>query len=145
MAVCNECNECNDGYSENNNSFGKSVKKNLKKYLFGLVAGLISFFLLIFLFAALLTIGSIPDSLAGLFSYTAVAVSAFVAGFVAVRLIGTGGLKNGVIMGVMMLVVHLALSMVCGNHGVSLAALILLVLDPLCAVLGGITAVNTKS
>ena len=131
-------------YTESENGgFGGALLKNTKNYLFGLLFGLCGLLLTLVLFSALMTLNAVPDGFASIFSYVSVAVACLIAGFVAVRLIGTGGLLNGVVTGAVFFLIHLIVFFILGGS-FSIGLLIYLAVELGCACLGGVAAVNTK-
>ena len=126
------------GYTE------QTLTGRIKSLLFGGVSGLVFGLLLLSVFAAILAFTSIPDTVTDVFVYAAVALSAFAAGFSALRMIKADGLVNGLIAGAVFFLLHAAMGLCFGDDGLSKFLTFGAIELPLGA-LGGIISVNLKS
>ena len=116
--------------------FAGRVKYLLLGTLFGLVSAV--FFSLIFSF--LMPMSFVPEEMLSVL----VCFVAFLAGFSALRLIGSAGLLNGLICGALFLSVHLIAAMLAGGIFSGAVIFICLALEIAGGILGGIVSVNTK-
>lgn len=129
-------------FAKNN---GNLQKNSIVKILFGTAVGITVCFLLLLAFSFIMTVSSIPDVAAVVFSFAAIAVGSFVAGFVSLWKIGRQGLVNGLICGALIAVLHLILSLLFGDGGKLLYIIVSVVVELLFAVFGGVVSVNARA
>ena len=120
--------------------FAGRVKYLLLGTLFGLVSAV--FFSLIFSF--LMPMSFVPEEMLSVLVCFVAFLGAFLAGFSALRLIGSAGLLNGLICGALFLSGHLIAAMLAGGIFYGAVIFIFLSLELSGGILGGIVSVNTK-
>lgn len=115
-----------------------------KPILFGTLFGLAAAVLLSLIFSFLMPMSFVPDAMMPVLACAAVFFGAFVSGFVALRMIGSAGLLNGLISGMIFAVLHLAAALLAGGVLAGAVIFICLGLEIAGAILGGLVSVNTK-
>lgn len=129
-------------FAKNN---GNSGKNNIVKILFGAAVGVAVYFVLLFIFAFVMTVTSVPETAAVVFSFAALAVGSFFSGFVALWKIGSSGLVNGIICGAVLSVLHLAAALLFGDGGNLVYLTVSVVIELLLSTFGGVVSVNARA
>ena len=129
----------------NGEQSARDAKTNIFKILFGAAIGIVTYLVLIFIFAFVMTVSSVPDSATVVFSFAAVAVGSFVAGFAALWNIGRCGLVNGLICGALLACVHLLISLVFGDGGRIIYLIVSAAIELVLSTFGGIVSVNARA
>ncbi len=133
------------GENEEKRILASGLLSRLKKYLIGVAAGIIGVVVMLCISSLILTISGVPDALLDLFAYLSVAVGAFVAGYISLRLLGSSGLTNGLATGALMFFIQFIVSLAFSDGKVfSLQTLVYLLINCLLATVGGIVGVNNK-
>ncbi len=115
--------------------------RTLKSLLLGLLLALGGAGLLMFLFAALLSLG-IPDGFLPFFAHTAMLLAGVIGGIGAGIKRGDKGLLMGAATGIALFVLHLGVTLLWGS--VSLSCLTYLAMELMGGCLGGILGVNLR-
>lgn len=119
-----------------------------KKYALALTAGSLGgiavLAVLLCLFAFALSAGGLTGSSAPMFSSAALAVGAFVSGFITAKLIREHGLLVGALSGAWMFIIVCVVGAFVGVTELSGAALFRLAISAAAAALGGIVGVNLR-
>ena len=113
------------------------------KFLTAVLCGAAVCVILSMIFALIMTLSVIPDGMVTVFSMIAAAGGAFACGAVAVLRIGSGGLVNGLISGILFFVVHMLLTAVFGG-AFTASAFVFAAVDIVVSAVGGIAAINIK-
>ncbi len=132
-------------FSEHNTSSAIDAGNKAIKFIVGVVAGVITAALVSLLAALVMTIDAVPDSTVGVFAYAVMALAAVVCGFVTVARIGSGGLINGLISGLIFFAVQTVAGLIFGGLSLFSAETVMhLVMDAVFAATGGIIAINIR-
>ena len=129
----------------NGEQSARDAKTNIFKILFGAAIGIVTYLVLIFIFAFVMTVSSVPDSATVVFSFAAVAVGSFVAGFASLWNIGRCGLINGRICGSLLACIHLLAALLFGDGGRLVYLIVSAVIEIVLSTFGGIVSVNARA
>lgn len=111
----------------------------------GVLLALISTIVLLIIFSAILTYTGIPESLSSTAIIILSAISILISSQITARKIRKNGILNGgLIGGIYIIVIYLISSIVSGNFGLGLRAVIMIVASIIAGMLGGIIGVNMK-
>ena len=121
------------------------VKSNIFKILFGAALGIVTYIVLILIFAFVMTVSSVPESAEIVFSFAAVAIGSFVAGFASLWNIGRCGLINGLICGSLLACIHLLAALLFGDGGRLVYLIVSAVIEIVLSTFGGIVSVNARA
>jgi len=121
-----------------------SFISKFRNFAVGVLFGLISCIVTVFLFSLIFSFTPVSETYIPLISVFVIAVSAFINGFVSVRLIDNAGLINGFISGIIFCVMFFSLSIILGNNSLEISKLLYYIICIVLSTLGGITAINHK-
>ena len=126
----------------------KGISKNkipyLKGFIYGTIVSCITIALLMILFALAITVtGKIPTDFLGIAVCILEALGVFAGSFTALKIIKSGGLLNGIILGFIIFLIIFASGMIASTDTLSQNTLIKLVCSLVAGAVGGLAGVNT--
>lgn len=126
----------------------KSEKENsmniYKTYILAFIIELLVFCTILSLFSILIVKSGVPDTIVPLLSIITFAVSAFAAGFIAVRPKRKNGIITGCISAVPLMVATAILIVLLNKGSVSYVLIITVAVQVLASMAGGISAANMR-
>lgn len=132
------------------NYYGKNIKKNadglpIVRHIIGTLIGIVSFFILISICAFMLSSLRLSDNLIPLLLAISLGIASLLGGFFSSRLVGSKGLKCGLITGASYILLHLIMCLIFGGFGNGGALVFLYFgVEAAFSALGGIIGINTK-
>lgn len=119
-----------------------ALKKYIKPVFTGVCFGLAISFVLLFLFSVIVSSANLPQSAIGIFSFVALVLGSFVAGFVSSRIVKKNGLIIGLITGAILFLILIVSSLFVVSESFSVTFLVKALAALLASGIGGILGVN---
>lgn len=128
----------------NRNSEKDNSKNNYKIYLFAFIGELVILCAILSFFALIIVKSGVSNSIIPFLSILSFAISAFAAGFIAVRPKRKNGIATGFISAVPLMAISAAFIVALNKGSISCVFIITLAVQVLCSMAGGIAAANIR-
>lgn len=128
----------------NKNAEKDNSKNTYKIYLFAFIGELVILCAVLSFFSLIIVKSGISNSIIPLLSILSFAISAFAAGYIAVRPKRKNGIATGFISAVPLMAISAALIVAINKGSISYIFIITLAVQVLCSMAGGITAANIR-
>lgn len=128
----------------NRNPEKNTAKSDYKIYLFAFIGEMLVLCGTLSVFSLIIVKSGIPSGIVPFFSIFSFAVSAFAAGFIAVRPKRKNGIATGFISAIPVMAISAAFIVALNGGSISYIFIITLVSQVLCSMAGGVTAANLR-
>ena len=121
---------------------GQGIKENIRPIIIGVMAGIAVCMALWLLFAVIVWTQNVPQSLIEPMAIVSISAGGLAAGFVCARIMRSGGLMYGLIVGAMLSIIMMLIGLGISNNSVGMPELFKTVFIVLSAAIGGVLGVN---
>lgn len=128
----------------NRNTEKNTAKSDYKIYLFAFIGELLVLCGMLSVFSLVIVKSGIPSGIIPFFSIFSFALSAFAAGFIAVRPKRKNGIATGFISALPVMAISAAFIVALNGGNISYVFIITLASQALCSMAGGVTAANLR-